>query len=493
MCFTSIIASVFFLAGCDANNTDENSDLGYVQVYNASANAPAIYLTLDEDLDVDDDEDVYQHTYSGIEFTEVSGLLELVKGDYYAELAWQDEDSSARDDLEMIYQQPVEIIKSHIQLFVLAEDIASPNILTYSIELIDDDSDADDDLFNMRVLNLHQGFSSVDVYMSLSDETFNEAQLTSTINYSELSDNQKFEQDQYKVYLTETGSNHVLFESEEIAFPYTSQYVLSIRQNLGADTTPFVIDVLSKSNGAEYQQVSAKASFRVYNAIQVNELLPDYTGKVDLYMNTTSTQPDVENLAVGEFSAPITAEHGDYSFALTLPDTEQQLLKNHLITLSENTAKTVFFYTTEQFVDEDGDGDVDEDGDGQVDEIDITVNSLVVENTQTQGVYEHNINIVNLIDDQDFSSVTVYFVRTDELIENAENKKSVAYSNSNSLNLLNNTYDVFVVARVNSSDVILNSQELVLNETSKAMFLILEADEYSPTGYKMTFSDQAEP
>lgn len=486
----SAMSGLFLLAGCGSSSSD-NGAIGYIQLYNASANAPAIYLTVDEDLN-DEDEDAFEHTYSPISFGEVSGLVELENGDYYVEFAWQDEDSTARDDLEMIYQQATDIQPDIIKLYAITEDITSPNILTFDIALIDDETDTENDLFNLRFLNLHASFGEVDVYMSNSSETFNEAKLVSTRSYAVLSDNEKFEQDDYKFYLTAAGSSEVVFESEEISFPYSSQYIMSLRENLGADETPFVIDVVSKSNIVEYQQEGASASFRAFNGIKVNDLLDNYTGAFDLYMNTANPEADVTNLQFGEFSQSINTEHGDYSFAITVPSTDEQLLKNHLVTLNENANKTIFFYTSELYVDHDGDGDVDEDGDGQVDEIELKVNSLVVDNNTAQSIYEHNINIVNLIDDKDFSSVTVYFVRSDELIETANNRKTVAFSNSGSLNLMNNTYEVFVVAQINSSDVILTSQSLLLDEDSQAMFLVLELDESSPTGYKMTFNAQLE-
>lgn len=486
----SIIASALVLTGCGSSSSDD-SDTGYIQVYNASANAPNIYLTVDEDLDEDDDEDIFEHTYSGVEYAQASSLLEIEKGDYYAELAYQIEDSTARDDLELFYQQPIELENDMITMYVIAEDISAPNVLTYQLELIDDDEDDDDDLFNLRFLNLQQQYGDLDVYMSLDDETFNEAELVSSLGYTELTENQKFDQEDYKFYITASGMEEVLFESEEISFPYSSQYVISVRENQGADGSPFVIDLISKSNTTEYEPVGAKATYRVFNAIQENELLADYTGALDLFMETSSDTPDISNLAIGEFSERITTEHGDYSFAVNVAGTDIQLLKNHLITLSENDEKTIFFYTNEEYVDLDEDGDVDEDGDGIPDEIEIKVNSLVVENTATDSIYQHQINIVNLIDDEDFSAVTVYFVRSDELIENADNKKTVAFTNNDTLSLLNNTYDVFVVANVDSSDVILSSETLVLNEDSEALFLVLEADENMASGYNMQFVSQS--
>ena len=43
-----------------------------------------------------------------------------------------------------------------------------------------------------------------------------------------------------------------------------------------------------------------------------------------------------------------------------------------------------------------------------------------------------------------------------------------------------------------SSDILLISQELVIDEDSKEQFLILEEDANSASGYKVTLADQAQ-
>ena len=264
-----------------------------------------------------------------------------------------------------------------------------------------------------------------------------------------------------------------------------------MRENFGVDETPFVIDLLTNSSTFEYQHQGAQARLRAYNAIAQHDLLENYTGAIDLYLDTNSEEADVKALSLGQFSDPVNTEYGDYSVAITLGDSNEYILKNHLVSLSENSDKTVFFYTTESHVDDDNDGNVDEDGDGVVDEIELITNSLVVENINLQGVYDQNINIVNLVDDEDFGTVDVYFVRNNELIDDAEYKRNVPYTTNASITLLNNTYQVFAVATVDSSEVILGVKELVLNEESQGQFLILEKDEADVSGYKMTFSSQS--
>ncbi|WP_448211177.1 DUF4397 domain-containing protein [Colwellia sp. MEBiC06753] len=485
-----IAASLLLLSACDSGgSSDDSTKVGYVQFYNASANAPEVYLTIDEDLDEDDDDEI-ERTYSAVSYGSASSRNELEKGDYYAELGWQSDDSSAREDLTQLFQEQIEVTKENINFLVLAEDITAPAVFQYSIPVIDDDNDASEDLFNIRFLNLNKDFGDVDIYISQSDETFNEAELIDSAGYSELTVNHKFGQDEYTFYITAAGSEEVVFVSEHINFQYTSQYVLALRENVGIDTTPFTVDLITSSSTYQYQRQGSAAQFRAYNGILLNDLLPDYQGNLDIYSQPNNAQADISQLAIGQFSSSINTAQGDYSFVVKASESEVNLLKNHLVTLTGNIDKTVFFYASEEYVDEDGDGNVDEDNDGIVDEIEITVNSLVVKNSTSQAIYQHNVSIVNLVDDPDFSSINVYFVRSDELIESAEYKKAVPFAGNDSLTLLNNTYQVFVVAKVNSSDMILAQQILTLDEDSDNQFVIVQQDPNSASGYSVLIAAQ---
>ena len=206
-----LCASALVLAGC--GGSDDSNDVGYVKFYNSAKNAPEILLTLDQDLQSDDDDDDnnLEVTFNGIEYTKALSNYEVEPNTYFYEMAWQDEDSSDRDDLEVVAEGQIIAAKDSIQLLVLTDDITSAQVQTYSIEVLDDDEDEADDLFNLRILNLHPDSAGVDVYMSESDETFNEATLVGQYNYKQLSDNQKFDQDEYIFYITGPGSEAVSY------------------------------------------------------------------------------------------------------------------------------------------------------------------------------------------------------------------------------------------------------------------------------------------
>ncbi len=165
-------------------------------------------------------------------------------------------------------------------------------------------------------------------------------------------------------------------------------------------------------------------------------------------------------------------------------------MSNHLLSLVGNTNKTLFFYAEQEYVDNDNDGNIDENGDGIIDEIDVNVFSLMVENSVLSSIYQHEIEIVNLIQSDDFTQVAVFFVRQDESISSAIYHRELSYKNTGSILLKNNSYHVFVIANNNGSSIILNSFELIINEQSNEQFLVLESSETSPTGYKTTLFSQ---
>ncbi|GHE89255.1 hypothetical protein [Thalassotalea profundi] len=477
------------LYGCGSGSDDDSDAVGYVKFYHVAQNAPKMYLTLDEDIDSDDDDDV-EVTYLGIDYGSASSANQIETNNYTFELAWQENDSTTRDELSIIYQSDVTIEEDVIKMIVLSEDVTSPSVNVYHIPVIEDDDDTENDLFNIRVLNMFQSSEGVDVYISGSDETFNEAVLLSNVAYQELSENTKFAEDDYIFYITAPGSDDVLFQSEEVSFPYSTQYVMSVRANTGAGSSSYVIDRIAPSSIEELTDFESEAKISAYNAIQSTELLESYQEELSLTISGINDTLTIGPIGYGQLSAPYIISHGDYSLDLTNTADNSRLLSNHLLSLSENSDKTVFFYADEENVDEDGDGDVDENGDGIVDEIEINIHSMVLTNTTVSSIYQHNVTMINLVDSDDFQVVNVYFVRNDETIDTALNHRSITFANNDSITLNNNTYKVFVTAQENSSDIILNAFDLVLNEESTSKYLIMEIDENSPSGYKATLIDQ---
>lgn len=481
------LLTIFTLIACDSSS--ENSGTGYIKLYNLSANAPSIYLTVDEDLNSTDD-DHFEQSYTGVSFAQANSNYELEAGAYWFQLAWQDDDSTASDNLTVLHEHELTIANDTIQMIVLSDSILTPQIMTYTISVIDDDNDDTEELFNLRVLNMHTNQQRVDFYVSKDDETFNEAQLVDEIHYQELSDNHKFEQSDYIFYITEQGSREVLFKTNSISFAYSSQYIMVVRENKGAGSSPYILDKVSNSTVMEYTDADAEASFKTYNAVAPHEQLSNYQGNMSLFINGVDNSPDVALLPYGEMSNDLILASGDYSIDLNTIENNTPLLSNHLLSLTENSNKTVFFYAEEEYIDTDGDGNIDENGDGIIDEIEVNLFSLVVDNSLNETIYEHEIETVNLVQSDEFDQITVYFVRSNETIDTALYHRTINYKKTSAITLLNNTYQVFVIGKENNSRIILSTFDLLLDEASREKFLIIEKSEHSATGYKSTLVNQ---
>jgi hypothetical protein len=125
-----ILCVALTITGLTACGSDspEGED-GYIQLYNASPNAPAIFLTVDEDVDADPDDEV-EITYSSVRFGETTTNKQLPANTYTVELAWQEEDSAARADLTLLSQEELKINSENIHLIIFLEMFKRLKFLT---------------------------------------------------------------------------------------------------------------------------------------------------------------------------------------------------------------------------------------------------------------------------------------------------------------------------------------------------------------------------
>ncbi|WP_143314056.1 DUF4397 domain-containing protein [Colwellia sp. UCD-KL20] len=481
-----VFSAMLVLTGCGSDSKDEekeNSNNGFVKFYNASKDSPAMFFTVDEDLE-SSEKDKVETTFKNIEYTKANASYEVKANDYFYEVAWQNKDSSERENLKIIDEGSLTVKEKTMQLVVLSNSVASPQVNFYDIAIVDNTEDKENKQFNLRILNTHVDNEDIDVYLSKNDETFNEAQLIGEYSYTELSENKKFDQGSYIFYITKAGQTEVLFKSKEVTYEYPAQYTLVVRENIGAGTSPYALDKISNSFTEEYLDADAVAKFKAYNAIKTHTLLPDYQGKFDVAIRGVYQNEDIAELEQGQLSSALTLNNGDYSIDIKSTDNGGFLLRNHLLSLAENTYKTFFFYLTEK--------DIDTDDDGKVDDIEVKVNSLAVSNSTKDSLYDHSVSMVNLVDDTNFNQVNVYFVRDNETISTASLTRAVKYSEAESISLRNNTYQVFAIAEIDGSSAILSSFEMIMNEYSNDMFMVIETDVNSVSGYSVNLVEQTQ-
>ncbi|MBV1910822.1 MAG: hypothetical protein KUG78_16100 [Kangiellaceae bacterium] len=458
------------ISGCDDSSSDTDGS-GYLKFYNASSNAPTIYAELDDE------------SLTQVDFTKTSARYNLDSEPYDVNLSWKE----GTNDYQEFYNQEVSITDEDVSLIVIAGDFNDPQILTYSYEDEDEELDDEDDEenFTFRVLDMYQD-DNIDVYISADDQTFNEASLVGSYSYTELSDSQYYEVESYILYVTYQGSSEVLYQSDIIDFFYTNQYLVSVRANTGPSDSPFTIDLVGReASSVEYPDIDSKAEVRLYNGLIQHQLLADFENEIDFTINGVNQTESQVNLAKGEFSNVFTFASGDYAMDLYASGFEEPLATNHFVSLEPNQDKTVFVYLTEEREEDDDDADAE-------DQISIFVNTLAVENSHRVSLYDHQVNVINLVQDEEeeFTVLDVNFVRSNETVETAEYDITSSRANPRTITLPNNTYQISVIAEVNESELLLIFQELVLDADSGDLYMIIEEDDSTDTGYSAKFVPQ---
>lgn len=464
---------LLLFSGCD-DSTSEEEKISYVKFYNASSNAPEIRLSLTYQ---DDDSEIY----GNVEYGESISTTELLPRTYFVEFEWE-EDS---DEYELVFEQDNQFSGDKVTFFVLAGDFNSPDLLTFEYEHENSElsDDTDEDNFSLRAINTVDNSAGVDIYISKDDETFEESQLIGDIFYGGMSDNSYFELDSYKIYLTQTGSTEVILETKEYNFAANINYIISIVENSGPGTGLYNIDILTTGNFVtNYSDVNSGAELRFFNGIRSHELLPSYNGNIDIELIGTSVNQTISNINKGTSSETIPLLANDYSINLNDSVSNELLSENFFVSLDNNDDYTVFLYLNE----------VTEEIEDEPDVTKVYLNTLPVTNSNRDSLYDHQINVINLIQDDRFDDVDVYFVRSNETVSTADFSTSTQLAQSRIITIPNNTYDINLITKVDGSELLLHFQTVTLDEDNGDYFLVLEVDETSSTGYTATFIPQSD-
>lgn len=484
-----VVMASIGLSGCDDSS---GGSTGHFKFYNAAPNSPAVFIEIENS----------GISGNGFEYGEGTSR-ELQNDNYELELSWEEDDF----DYEVFYggdnEENLAVKKDRNTLLVLAsvdeEDTDSPaDIVEYEYvderdELTDDE---DDDEFAISFINLYSDDIGIDVYYAEKDQSFSQAILFGGVSYQykDMSETLYIERDNYVFYITEAGSNEVLYESDEQLFQYRSQYVMFVKANTGPGDSPYTVDKMY-TNGAidEYPDVDASAELRFYNAMIGDVLYPTYTGAIDVnVINAAGEEELIENIVRQEFSDVKQGNLGDLNYDIyeagtgSVPSAEP-LEENYYLGVQANDDLTVFLYTTIVRDEDDRDPDTIELREEYIDQ-------LIVANSATVSEIEHNITVVNFIDD--YSLLRVAFVRDDETAVTATNYVQSTRGSAHTLNLQNDTYTVqvvYVTDSGNSTVKTLVTKVITLDEDSKDMFLIIEGNEVDEKLYNPPDGSQEVP
>lgn len=433
-----IITFCAVLTAC--SDDDSSAQSGYVQLYNGSYNSPYTRLFVD---------DIER---SGTEFGDVSTWHNYSTGNYDLSFQYLD----ANDSYITIYEQTVSISDDTTQLIVMSGDFAEPTFSELSIP-----TTSDEDVLNLGFFNIVDEGVNYDAYLATADGLFETAELISTAGYLLEPELQSFDEGYYTLYITLSGENEVLFESPTLYFDDSTSYVTVIRPSYATEQNGISLDVVTpSSNIIQLKHQDAQGQLRFINTID------DYP-QTSFSVSRGSENSLTELTPNDNFSNYIEFTPNSYSIAM-LDDTGNSVVDNFLLTLEREQSKVGLFY----------------------DDIDVGPRMMTIEEDLTPSSYSHNVTVVNLLDNyagQPIADVDVYFTLNGETIEDAKNTIDGLAMYSQEVQSVDNAlYTTYVLFEDNGQQIVLLQQGGMDFSQEGNYLLILEHDEMSDSGYKMT-------
>lgn len=438
--------ALFGLSACGSSDSS-NSDYSYayVQFYNASPNGANVEMR-----EIDGD------SFGSAQFGDTTSMFSMEDGDIELEFIRTDSD----DQEVYIDELTVNLRNGYKTIVVMSGDFNSPIFTTYSFE-----RETLEDHFRLFALSVTADESSYDFYMSESGDPFEAAHFLGTItsgNVAELEywdtgeDSDDFDEGEYTIYLTQPGSNEVIFESQTVNFAYSTEYLLTLRDVSGAIQNGLVVDtILNSSTVTALTDVEADSQYRIYNSTEIDtELNVTFGGNTD--------EEDVSfTLAAGEISEFSAIRYGDYRVTVSDPSSSSVALTNKLITLNQGESKAILVYS-----------------------VDNKLGAATFLESGLPQAYDKTVNFINLVSDYD--DVDFYLVRNDETIDTAEyDLQNLEFAESASRVLPSDYYEVIAVYEDDNDEQILLDRTSLFGFTEEKNYIVTVEPANTSTGYEI--------
>ncbi|MDO6678623.1 hypothetical protein [Shewanella sp. 4_MG-2023] len=433
------------LMGCDSSDSDDNSetDSAYIQFYNASANSTATSLVMDE------------YEYTSVAFSDSMPRYSYATGSVTMEIYGSDENG----DSSSIYSEDMDLDKEENHLFVLYGDYHSPELLKVIYDRADMDdlnNDEDNEYSKMQVLvaNVTAEEMAFDAYISLDTDSYADATMIGSVDYRGVTSELMLDTDDYIVYLTDKGTDNVVYTTSSMSLTTETVYKFMIRNSFGSGDLKVVIDsVDSTTTPTSYTNIDATADFRVFNGLEQRSLDVDVISKAESHYLL-----DIAPFTVSDYQQ---TGFNDYGVSVTDSATAEILLDNVLVTFNQDDVRTLLLYQ------------------------DDTIKGMVIEHDLRPRAFENNVDIVNL--SQDYDDLSVYFVRSSETIESAEYSiTDLDFTDQDSLVLLHDNYEVNVVYESdNGTKTLLYQSDFISFDGESNYSFVLMPDSSSSFGYNL--------
>lgn len=437
-----VSASILSLSGCGGSSDDDSVyPSAYIQFYNGSPNSADTDLYLDE-------ADLGSAAYG-----DASGLSTVDAGEATLTLKRKD----ASDKLVEVISKSVTLSDGQKSLFMLIGDYEAPTLVEHKFE-----RQELTDHFILYAMSAVEN-TSYDLYMADAGAPFDDANKIDSLSFGDVvegkywdadSANPNWDTGDYVVYLTEPGKTEVIYESPTMKFSYDTEYTMVVRQSAGTTQNNLSVDlVINSTSISSYKDVRAGAQYRVYNSLEAQ------SANVSVKGTDTDNQDELVSRELGEFHS---VKYGDYQISATTADNNYSF-SNRLLTLNQGDAKTVVVYLNKE----------------------DKLTTLAFEESELPQVYEHEMNVVNLV--KDYANIDIYFVRQDETVETAQYKvKRLGFANSEDISLPSDYFEIIALHDDNSGNqtLLYRTEALAIDEAVNYMVSI-EPDVSSSSGYRV--------
>ena len=426
------------LSGCGSD--DSASSTGYVQMYNGSYNSPYTRLFVEET------------ERSGADFAEVTTCHNYSTGTFDVSFEYLD----ANDSYITISDQEISIKGDKTQLVVMSGDFAEPTFTELTVPISSDTGE-----FNLGFFNITGEDTSYDIYLATDDGVFESATLFASAQYLSELDLQSVDEGYYTIFITPAGSSDVVYESSSVYLYDEASYVAIIRPSYATELSGITLDVVTDNNYVtELKHQSALGQLRFINT------LDDYS-PVSFSVTRGTTETPTNTVSSDAYTDYIELSPNSYSVAM-FDEQSNKLADNFLMTLEREQSAVGIFYN----------------------DIDNGLRMMSVEEHLTPSSYSHTVSVVNLIESYAGQSVTdidVYFTLDGETVDDTSNVvDGIDRYDQEEQVVDNEIYTVYAVYEDNGQQIVLIQQSDMDFTQEGNYILILEHDETTATGYKMS-------
>lgn len=426
------------LSGCGSD--DSASSTGYVQMYNGSYNSPYTRLFVEET------------ERSGADFAEVTTRHNYSTGTFDVSFEYLD----ANDSYITISDQEISIKGDKTQLVVMSGDFAEPTFTELTVPISSDTGE-----LNLGFFNITGEDTSYDIYLATDDGVFESATLFASAQYLSELDLQSVDEGYYTIFITPAGSSDVVYESSSVYLYDEASYVAIIRPSYATELSGITLDVVTDNNYVtELKHQSALGQLRFINT------LDDYS-PVSFSVTRGTTETPTNMVSSDAYTDYIELSPNSYSVAM-FDEQSNKLADNFLMTLEREQSAVGIFYN----------------------DIDNGLRMMSVEEHLTPSSYSHTVSVVNLIESYAGQSVTdidVYFTLDGETVDDTSNVvDGIDRYDQEEQVVDNEIYTVYAVYEDNGQQIVLIQQSDMDFTQEGNYILILEHDETTATGYKMS-------